>query len=67
LGRKNWLFAGSPRGACASAFIYSLIESAKANGLGPKRYLNELFERYPLAVDDEQRAALLPWNFEFSK
>jgi transposase len=67
LGRKNWLFAGSPRGACASAFIYSLIESAKANGLEPKRYLNELFERYPLTVSDEQRAALLPWNFEFSK
>jgi transposase len=67
LGRKNWLFAGSPRGASASAFIYSLIESAKANGLEPKRYLNELFERYPLAVTDEQRAALLPWNFEFSK
>jgi transposase len=67
LGRKNWLFAGSPRGASASAFIYSLIESAKANDLEPKRYLNELFERYPLAVTDEQRAALLPWNFEFSK
>jgi transposase len=67
LGRKNWLFAGSPRGACASAFIYSLIESAKANDLEPKRYLNELFERYPLAVTDEQRATLLPWNFEFSK
>jgi hypothetical protein len=32
-----------------------------------KRQLNELFERYPLAVTDEQRAALLPWNFEFSK
>jgi transposase len=67
LGRKNWLFAGSPRGASASAFIYSLIESAKANGLEPKRYLNELFERYPLAVDDGQRGALLPWNFEFNK
>jgi transposase len=66
LGRKNGLFVGSPRGASASAFIYSLIESAKANGLEPKRYLNELFERYPLAVTDEQRAVLLPWNFEFS-
>jgi transposase len=66
LGRKNWLFAGSPRGADASAFIYSLIESAKANDLEPKRYLNELFERYPLAASDEERAALLPWNFKFS-
>lgn len=50
----------------ASAFIYSLIETAKANGLEPKRYLTELFERYPLAVNDEQRSALLPWNFKFS-
>jgi len=66
LGRKNWLFAGSPRGASASAFIYSLIETAKANGLEPKRYLTELFERYPLAVNDQQRSALLPWNFQFS-
>jgi transposase len=66
LGRKNWLFAGSPRGASASAFIYSLIETAKANGLEPKRYLTELFERYPLAINDEQRAELLPWNFQFS-
>jgi transposase len=66
LGRKNWLFAGSPRGAEASAFIYSLIETAKANGLEPKRYLTELFERYPLALNDEQRSELLPWNFKFS-
>jgi transposase len=66
LGRKNWLFAGSPRGAEASAFIYSLIETAKANGLEPKRYLTELFERHPLALNDEQRSELLPWNFKFS-
>lgn len=64
LGRKNWLFSGSPRGADASAFIYSLIESAKANGLEPVRYLNELFERYPHAKHDDQRRLLLPWNFK---
>lgn len=66
LGRKNWLFAGSPRGADASAFLYSLIETAKANGLEPKRYLKELFERYPLATGDDERSALLPWNFKNS-
>lgn len=64
LGRKNWLFSGSPRGAEASAFLYSLIESAKANGLEPVRYLQELFERYPLAKNDEERRQLLPWNFK---
>ncbi|MEJ2621197.1 MAG: transposase domain-containing protein [Candidatus Thiodiazotropha sp.] len=37
------------------------MKSTKANSLEPKRYLNELFERYPLAVTGEQRAALLPW------
>jgi transposase len=66
LGRKNWLFAGSPRGADASAFLYSLIETAKANGLEPKHYLKELFERYPLATGEDERRALLPWNFENS-
>lgn len=66
LGRKNWIFAGSPRGADASAFIYSLVETAKANGLEPKHYLKELFERYPLATEDDERSALLPWNLKNS-
>jgi transposase len=60
LGRRNWLFSGSPRGAQASAFLYSLIETAKANGWEPKAYLQSLFERYPLATTEEQRRALLP-------
>lgn len=60
LGRKNWIFSGSPRGAEASAFMYSLVETAKANDWEPKAYLQTLFERYPLAKNDEQRRALLP-------
>jgi transposase len=64
LGRRNWLFAGSPKGASASAFIYSLIESAKANGWEPRAYLQELFERYPEARTDEERRALLPMNLK---
>lgn len=60
LGRRNWLFAGSPRGANASALLYSLVESARANGWEPKAYLNALFERYPLATSDDERRALLP-------
>lgn len=60
VGRRNWLFAGSPNGAAASAFMYSLVESAKANGWEPRAYLNTLFEHYPLASCDEQRRALLP-------
>ena len=49
VGRKNWLFAGTPKGALASAGLYSLIETAKANGLEPYRYLRYLFEELPFA------------------
>jgi len=44
LGRKNWLFAGTPEGAEASALLYSIIETAKANGLEPYAYLKYIFE-----------------------
>ncbi len=67
LGRRNWLFSGSPRGAQASAFMYSLIETAKACGWEPKAYLTELFERYPHATTTEQRRALLPMVLETSE
>jgi len=45
VGRRNWLYSASPRGAHASAFMYSLVETAKANGWEPKAYLQMLFER----------------------
>jgi transposase len=64
LGRRNWLFAGSPRGANASAFIYSLVETAKANGWEPRAYLQTLFEHYPEARNDDERRALLPMNLK---
>ena len=48
IGRKGWLFSGSPRGAHASATLYTLVESAKANKLEPWAYLNYLFEKLPL-------------------
>ncbi len=47
IGRKNWLFSGTPAGARASAVLYSLIESAKACGLEPYAYLRFLFEKLP--------------------
>ena len=62
LGRKNWLFSGSPSGARASAAIYSLIESAKANGLNPYEYLLRVFEKLPSASTPEDLKALLPHN-----
>ena len=64
IGRKNWLFANTPRGARASAVIYSVVETAKENGLDPHRYLAFLFERLPGIDTNDTDAvlALLPWS-----
>ena len=50
-------------GAKASANLYSLIETAKANGLEPYAYLRHLFELIPAAQTLEEFEALLPWKF----
>jgi transposase len=60
LGRKNWLFSGSPQGAFASAALYSLIETAKANALEPYWYLRHIFERLPHASTKDDYRKLLP-------
>jgi transposase len=62
VGRKNWLFSGTPAGAEASALLYSLIETAKANQLEPYAYLRYIFEQLPTASSLEDYEALLPWN-----
>jgi transposase len=64
IGRKNWLFANTPSGARASATIYSLVETAKENGLNPFDYLTHLFEELPKlrGVADPDLNALLPWS-----
>jgi len=61
-GRKNWLFNKSPKGADSSCAMYSLIETAKQNGIEPLNYLRELFEKAPLALSPEDWKKLLPWN-----
>jgi transposase len=64
IGRKNWLFANTPRGATASAVIYSIIETAKENNLNPSAYLEHLFETLPGVDPDDLTAIdrLLPWS-----
>ena len=57
---RSWLFAGHPNGAEALATLYSLIESAKACGPEPYRYLGFLFERIPYAATKADYQALLP-------
>jgi transposase len=64
IGRKNWLFCNTPKGARASATIFSIIETAKENGINPYAYLNHLFEKLPNLEAREKSALdqLLPWN-----
>jgi hypothetical protein len=62
IGRKNYLFAGSERGAERAAAFYTLIETAKLNGLDPEAYLRDVLTR--LADHPAKRLAeLLPWNW----
>jgi len=64
IGRKNWLFSHSVRGVKASANIYSLIETAKANALEPYAYLRYLFAAMPKAETVDAIEALLPGNLK---
>ena len=64
LGRKNWLFSDSVKGVKASANLYSLIETAKANGLEPYAYLRYLFTELPKADTVDAVEALLPGNVD---
>ncbi len=64
VGRKNWLFADTVRGAEASANLYSLIEAAKANGLEPYAYLRHIFTELPKATALEAIEELLPHRID---
>lgn len=67
VGRRNWLFADTPRGARASATIYSLIETAKANDVEPFAYLHHVLQHIGNARTVEDIEALLPWNTPVKK
>jgi hypothetical protein len=62
IGRKGWMFSDTVPGAVASANLYSLVETAKANNIEPHAYLSHLFAQLPLASTVEDFEALLPWN-----
>ena len=64
LGRKNWLFCDTPKGAEASAIVYSLVESAKANGIEPFAYLQHVLVQLPYlgkSHSHEELESLMPW------
>lgn len=64
VGRRNWLFSDTPKGAQGSATCYSLIETAKANGLEPYDYLHHVLQHIAAADTVEKLEALLPWNIK---
>lgn len=64
IGRKNWLFSDTVPGARASALIYSMIETAKSNGLESYWYMKYLFEQLPAAMTEDDFRALLPYNVD---
>ena len=65
-GQKNFLFSGSGIGARSTCFIFTLIETAKANNKNPEDYLSCLFEKAPYAQTNEDWNKLLPWNIEIT-
>jgi hypothetical protein len=62
VGRKAWLFSDTAAGANASAIIYSLVETAKANGIEPYTWLRHVLEHLPAANTADEMDKLLPWN-----
>lgn len=70
VGRKNWLFCGSPRGARACASCYSIVETCRANGVDPRKYLNYILERMPQEGNLASSKILekyMPWNEDIQK
>ena len=65
IGRKNWMFSNTANGARASAMLYSIIETAKANGLIPFDYLRHVLQA--IAENSEDIDALLPWNIDLTQ
>ena len=65
VGRKNWLFSGSPKGAAASAGIYTVVETAKANEINPQKYIEYLLTvlpNVPFLRRPELLFEFVPWN-----
>ena len=66
IGRKAWLFSDTPAGARASAVIYSLVQTAQANGLEPYSWLRRVLRELPNAKSVDAVEALLPWNLRIA-
>ena len=63
IGRRNWLFAGSLKGGERAAALYSVIETAKANGLDPQAYIADVLAKLAGGWTAAQWDALMPWRW----
>jgi len=64
IGRKNWLFNNTPRGANTSAMLYSIVETEKENNINSHDYLTAVFKHAPNLALGECVDGLLPWNWK---
>lgn len=68
VGRKNWLFSDTPKGADASAAVYTMVEMAKAYGLNIYKYLKSLLDCLPeTSMTDEALSHLAPWDSDVER
>jgi len=65
-GRKAWMFSGHPEGADAGAILYSMVETAKASGWDPYRWMVHVFDRLHAVISEDQIRALLPYSSPIS-
>ena len=63
IGRKNWLFAGSVAGGERAAAIYSVIETAKLNGIAPQAHIADVIEKIARGWPASRWDELMPWNW----
>ena len=64
LGRRNWLFAGSHSGGQRAAAMYSILQTAKLNGINPEAYLTDIFSRIAAGHPINRISELMPWAFQ---
>ena len=62
IGRKNWVFSDTPKGAHASAMLYSIVETCKVNKVDPYEYLSVVLKRLPMASTVSEVQKLLPYE-----
>jgi transposase len=64
LGKRSWLFAGSHSGGKRAAAMYSILQTAKLNGINPEAYLTDIFSRIAAGHPISRISELMPWAFQ---